>query len=52
MPGFNLQWKYSFDVNADRKFLVADHREYVGDYLYSRAFIRYILSHFALYMVG
>ena len=48
MPGFNLQWKYSFDVNADRKFLVADYNEYVGDYLYSRAFIRYILSRFAL----
>ena len=40
MPGFNLQWKYSFDVNADRKFLVADHKEYDGDFLYNRAFIR------------
>ena len=39
MPGFNLQWKYSVDVNADRKFLV-DNREYDGDLVYNRAFIR------------
>ena len=40
MPGFNLQWKFSIDVNADRKYHVADHREYDGDFLYTRAFIR------------
>ena len=39
MPGFNLQWKYSVDVNADRKFLV-DNREYDGDLVYNRVFIR------------